>query len=126
MKSSPLLAWLQQAWRTLAPASGEVEPVVNELDAWRTEFLWRGPLLTFDRRRKVVLRGGKVLVKFADIRCIDITHTKRNHDDPESWTVSFSTGFFAGVDIGTTRVDVEASIAAARVADVVGVKVRSL
>ncbi len=126
MNSPTLIGWLQDFWRTLAPASGEAEPSVNKLDEWRTEFHWRGSPLTFDRRRHAVLRDGRVLVKSADIRSIDVRHIRRNDDSPEYWKVSFSTGFFAEVEIGTTRNDVEASIAAARISDVAGVKVRSL
>ena len=123
--ASTLVDRLREFWRSLAPDSGDVEPWVNLVDEWRPEFNWRGPPLTFDRRRKVVLRGGRVLARFADIESVDVTHVI-DDDRPECWKVGFSTGMFSSVEIGRTRDDVEASIAAARVATVAGVQVRSL
>ncbi len=117
---------LREFWHSLAPMSDDVEPRVSKLDEWRTEFNWRGPPLTFDRRRKVVLRGERVLAKYADIKSVDVTHFCRDDDGPEYWKVSLSAGAFAGLEIGRTRNDVEASIAAARMATVAGVKVRAL
>jgi hypothetical protein len=122
---SSLIDWLRDLWSSLAPDSHVVEPSVNGLDEWRTEFNWRGPPLTFDRRRKLVLRGGRVLLKSAEIKSVDIMRI-RSDDSPDYWRVSLSTGLFSGVDMGKTSDDVEASIAAARVATILGVKVRSL
>jgi hypothetical protein len=124
--SSNLLEWLRGFWRSLGPGFDDADPSVRVLDEWRTEFNWRGPPLTFDRRLKMVLRGGRVLVKSADITSVDIEHIHWDDERPEYWKVSLGTGAFFGVAIGTTRNDVEASIAAARVATVAGVKVRSL
>ena len=124
--SFTLIDWLQEFWRALAPDSHDAEPRVDVLDEWRTEFHWRGPPVTFDRRRKLVLRGGRVLAKSADIASIDVTHVRRDDEQPEYWRVSLGTGMFSSVELGRTRNDVEASIAAARVATVMGVKVRSL
>ena len=118
-------ARLHEFLRSLAPGSEDVEPCVSVLDEWRTEFSWRGPPMTFDRRRKSVLRGGCVLARYAEIKSVDVRHM-RDDESPEYWKVSLSTGLFSGVEIGTTRNDVEASIAAARVATIAGVKVRAL
>lgn len=123
--SSTLIGRLRDIWRSLEPSSDLVEPSVNILDEWRTEFNWRGPPVTFDRRRKVILRGGRVLAKSADIKSVDITHVQ-DDEAPDYWKVGLSTGIFSKVELGTTIDDVEASIAAARVATVAGLKVRSL
>ena len=124
--SFKLLDWLREFWRSLDPGSDFAEPSASVLDEWRTEFRWRGLPLTFDRRRKLVLRGGRVLVGSADIKSVDVEHVCWDNERPEYWKVRLSTGMFSGVEIGTTHNDVEASIAAARVATIAGVKVRSL
>ena len=125
--SSTLFGRLQAFWRWLAPDLHDAEPVVNVVDEWRTDFTWRGPPVTFDRRRNVVLRGGRVIAKYAEIQSIDVRYIRRNDDTPEFWRVSLATrAFFPELEIGTTRNDVEASIAASRLATVMGVKVRSL
>jgi hypothetical protein len=121
-----LLDRLREFWRALEPNSDFAEPSVRILDEWRTEFHWRGPPLTFDRRRQLVLRGGRVLVRSDDIKSVDVEYIRRDDESPERWKVRFSTGLFSGVEIGTTRNDVEASIAAARIATIAGIKVRSL
>jgi hypothetical protein len=128
MPGSPftLIDWLREFWRGLEPGSDFAEPSVRILDEWRTEFHWRGLPLTFDRRRKLVLCGGRVLARYADIKSVDVEHRCRDDERPEYWKVSLSTGMFSGVQIGTTRNDVEASIAAARIATIAEVKVRSL
>jgi hypothetical protein len=120
------LAALRELWRAFASDPHVVEPSAVDVDAWRTEFHWRGPPLTVDRRRKAVLRGGRVLARCADIRSIDVQHVRADEDRPEHWRVSLGVGFFSGATIGTTRDDVEASIAAARLSTVLAVKVRAL
>ena len=120
------LDWAGRLWRAMTPESHEAEPVVKVRDEWRTEFAWRGPVLTVDRRRHAVLRDGRVLAALSDIRSVDIVHVRADEDSPECWRVGLGTGFFTGATVGTTQVDVEASIAAARLATVLDVKVRSL
>ena len=124
--ASTFLGWLLECWRALAPGPDTIEPVVTVVDPWRTDFAWRGRPLTIDRRRQVVLRGGHELLRIADIQSVDVTHVRADEDSPELWKVGFSTGLFMGAEIGRTRDDVDASIAAARLSTVVGVKVRSL
>ena len=124
--TSTLAGWLVEFWRSLAPNTYVIEPEVNMLDEWRTAFAWRGAPLTFDRRSKLVLRGGRTLVRLSDIKSVDIQHVYRDDERPEYWRVSLGTGTFSSVEIGTTRDDVEASIAAARLSTVAGVKVRAL
>jgi len=121
-----VLDWSARLWHALTPESHEAEPVVTVLDDRRTEFAWRGPVPTIDRRRRVLLRGGRVLAALPDIRSIDIVHLREDDDAPERWRVGLGTGFFTGETLGTTQIDVEASIAAARLATVLGVKVRAL
>ena len=123
--SSGFLGKLRVAWRSLAPERHAAESSVERISEWRTDFNWRGSPLTFDRRRGVVLRDGRVFAKVPDIRAVEVTHV-RDDDGPDYWKVSFNTGLFSGVEIGRTRDDVEASIAAARVSTVAGVAVRSM
>lgn len=125
-RTPTLAAWLAAFWRALSPGGDVVDPEVNTLDQWRVAFAWRGAALTFDRRSKQVLRGGRTLARLADIKSVDIQHVHWNDDQPEYWKVSLGTGSFSGVEIGRTRDDAEASIAAARLATVAGVKVRAL
>jgi hypothetical protein len=89
--SSTLTAWLLAIWRSLDPAAGVVEPEVSPLDEWRTQFTWRGAPLTFDRRTKLVLRGGRTLAGFADIKSVDILHIRGDDDRREHWKVSLGT-----------------------------------
>ena len=123
---SGLLDWLGRIGRLLSPESYEAEPVVTVLDEWRAEFAWRGPALTVDRRREAVIRGGRVLAALAQIRSVDVVYVRANDDDRESWRVCLGLGFFSGEALGTTAIDVEASIAAARLATLLDVPVRSL
>jgi hypothetical protein len=99
---------------------------VSTLDEWRTAFAWRGAPLTFDRRSHLVLRGGRTLGRLADVKSVDIQHVCWDDERPEYWRVSLGRGTFSSIEIGTTRDDVEASIAAARLSTVAGVKVRAL
>ena len=121
-----VLDWAARLWHALTPESHEAEPVVTVLDDWRTEFAWRGPVLTVDRRRRVLLRNGRVLAALHEIRSIDVIHLREDDDAPERWRVGLGTGFFTGETLGTTQIDVEAPIAAARLATVRDVKVRAL
>jgi hypothetical protein len=119
---------VRRLWQALAPDADAAQPeaVVHALDDRRTEFAWQGPALVVDRRRQVVLRGGRVLLRLAQIRSVDIVHVRADEYTPEHWRVSLSTGLFAGETIGSTPDDVDASIAAARLATVLDVKVRAL
>lgn len=117
---------LQRLWRALNPESYEVDAVVEVLDEWRTAFTWRGPTLTIDRRRQAVLLEGNVLAWLADVRSVDVCYIRADEDTPERWKVCLGKGFLSGYELGRTRIDVDASIAAARLATVLGVKVRSL
>ncbi len=123
---SGLLDWLGRIGRLLSPQSYEAEPVVTVLDEWRAEFAWRGPALTVDRRRRMLLRGGRILAALDKIRSIDVVHQRADEDRPEQWKVCLGLGFFSGEALGTTAIDVEASIAAARLAALLDVPVRSL
>jgi hypothetical protein len=124
--TSTLVGRLIEFWRSLEPNADRVEPEVSILDEWRTAFAWRGAPLTFDRRTKLVLRGGRTLARFTEIKSVDIQHIDWDDERPEYWKVSLGTGTFSSVEIGTARDDVEASIAAARLSTVAGVKVRAL
>ena len=121
-----LVEGLRAVWRALAPHSGQVEPVLVALDEWRTQLAWCVAPLVFDRRRQVVLRQGRAIARLADIRTVDVQHVSGDDDGPEHWRVSLGTGVFSDVEIGATRVDVEASIAAARIATLLDVPVRAL
>jgi hypothetical protein len=121
-----LLDWLREFWRAMSPETHEVEPVVDVLDEARSRFTWRGPTLTVDRARKVLLRGGRVVMPLARIRSVDVVHVRADEDDPERWKVCLGVGFFTGETLGITAIDVEASIAASRLATLLDVPVRSL
>lgn len=124
---SGLLRLAREVWRALTPEeSREVDPVVDVLDDGRAQFTWRGPTLTVDRRRRVVLRGGRVFAALDRIRSVDVIHQRADEDRPEQWKVCLGLGFLSGETLGTTAIDVEASIAAARLATLLDVPVRSL
>jgi hypothetical protein len=116
----------RELWHAMTPESREAEPVVTVLDDERVEFAWRGPALIVDRKRRVLLRGGRMFMALGKIRSIDVIHQRADEDDPEQWKVCLGLGFFSGESLGTTTVDVEASIAAARLATLLDVPVRSL
>jgi len=124
----PLLDRLRAFWRALAPeaAPAAPEPAVVELDASRFEFHWRGQPLLVDRRADTVQRGGRALLKASAIRTVDVTRFWPEDDDQDRWKVSLATDGFASQEIGRTRDDVEASIAAARLATALDVPVRAL
>jgi hypothetical protein len=121
-----LLDRARQAWRAMTPEPHEAEPVVDFLDDARAQFIRRGPTLTVDRRRQALLRGGRVVMPLDKIRSVDILHQRADEDRPEQWKVCLGLGFFSGETLGTTAIDVEASIAAARLATLLDVPVRSL
>jgi len=124
----PLLDRLRAFWRSLAPEGDALapEPAVVELDASRFEFHWRGQPLLVDRRADTVLRGGRALLELSAIRTIDVTRFWPEDDDRDWWKVSLATDEFASQEIGRTLDDVEASIAAARLATALDVPVRAL
>lgn len=123
-----LIDRLRAFWRSLAPEGAPVapDPAVVPLDAARFEFRWRGQPLLVDRRADAVLRGGRKLLAASAIRTIDVTRFQPEDDDRDRWRVSLATGEFADVELGRTLDDVEASIAAARLATALDVPVRAL
>jgi hypothetical protein len=125
-RTSTLAGWVIEFWRSLAPNAFAVEPQVGTLDEWRTEFAWRGAPLIFDRRSQLVLRDGRTLARLADVKSIDIQRVDWHDERPACWRVSLGMGLFSSIELGKTRDDLEASIAAARLSTVVGVKVRAL
>ena len=76
----------------------------------------------FHTRRRVVMRGRRVIAKFSDIQAVDI-RAIRDEDRPKSWSVSLRTSFIGAINIGNTFDDVEASILGARLSEVLGVQV---
>jgi hypothetical protein len=120
-----LFGLVRSIWRALAPEPQEVEPVVSVLDDGRAEFAWRGPALVVDRRRGALMRDGRVLAGLARIRAVEIVHLRADDERPESWRVDLDIGASTDISLGSTKIDVEASIAAARLATLLDVEVRS-
>lgn len=116
----------------MAPDLQPTEPTVIQIDAWRSEFHWQGNPLLFDHRQQTIMRGGRVFAKYSDVQAVDIRLIRVNSGDrhgymslSDRWDVCFKLGMFSHPVIGMTHDEVEASIAAARVAGIFGATVRA-
>jgi hypothetical protein len=78
----------------------------------------------FDRTRREVTRGDRLLARFDTIRWVDL-HTVPIRNGPTYWRVRLNIGFLRHIRIGTSTDDVSASIVAARIATAVGVQVKA-
>jgi hypothetical protein len=85
----------------------------------------QGEDIVADRRLRIVRRGATTLVRFEQIRSIDIRH-HRNDDELEHWSVSLHLSWYSQVFIGRTTDSTEASIVAAHLSTLTGLRVLSL
>lgn len=110
---------LRRIWQELDPSlyEGPEESVLRRLDEHRTEFYWLGTTLIFDARTRTVQPRGNAPVKYDSIRDVAIFEDR----EASTWTVVLRLeGWWAKVLIGTTREQVDASIAAAHLAKATG------
>lgn len=80
---------------------------------------------TFDHRRRVIRRDGKMVAAYRDVKTVDIKVSKSGGGG-QRWVVSLYISFFRRVRIGESRDDVTASIIAARIATALNCEVLSL
>jgi len=112
-------------WQSLAPQLGATEPSLVQLEDSRVEFLRKGRSVQFDQRRRLIVHEGRVLGSFDKVLSVDVERST-DEDRPDQWTVLLRFSEGANLFLGSTTEDVDASIAAAKVATVVGAKVRSV
>jgi hypothetical protein len=105
---------------TLAPPQ---PPTLRRLDENRTQFHWQGPPLLFDSHAKTISRSGRVLAQYDAVRSISIS---KEEEDGEtvSCSVAIDLGPLRRIVVGTCDDSVDASIAAAHIAGVIGKQVR--
>jgi len=112
---------LRRLWRELDPSlyEGSKEPVMRRLDEHRAEFYWLGTTLVFDARTRTVQPRGKAPVKYDSIRDVAIFE----YGEDPNWNVVLRMDGWAKIQVGHTREQVDASIAAAHLAKATGKKV---
>jgi hypothetical protein len=118
------LARLRELWAEMDPSLyGPSPPTLRPLDETRTEFVWKGPPLLFDRVKKTVSRSGTVLATFDALKWIGISE-HRSYESPRSWSVFLQIGVVRNIRIGNTEDQTDASLAAAHIATITGKQVR--
>lgn len=125
-----LLVRLAQLARALAPqmARQAAPPPLQILRFDEEQLVIRGceGRLCFERRRRLVRKSGRVVASFEAITQVRLVHHRGGDDHPASWSVDLHVkGWFSDVRVGTSEDDVDASIAAARIATVVGKPVKA-
>jgi hypothetical protein len=115
------------AWRflveldpTLAPPQ---PPTLRKLDENRTQFHWQGRPLLFDSCAKTISRSGRVLAHYDAVRSIRISEDEAD-GETISCSVAIDLGPLRSIAVGTCDDSVDASIAAAHIAGVIGKQVR--
>jgi hypothetical protein len=79
----------------------------------------------FDRKARVVLQGEQQLAAFDTIQSVDIAAFPGGRGE-RSWSITLFCGFFERITVGRTYDDGDASVVAAKLADVIGCRVVSL
>lgn len=91
-----------------------------------SRWLWTTRTHTFDAARRVVLRDGRVLARFDQLHSVDV---RTLHDDSghvAGYAIALHRGWFDNLHLGSTPDDAEASIVAARISTITGLKVLAL
>jgi hypothetical protein len=121
-----MLAWLRNLFSgldELLMSSHELELVDSDENFVRIRS--QGDDIVADRRLRVVRRGVRTLVRFDQIRSIDIRH-HNGEDETEHWSVNLHLSWYSQVFIGRTTDSTEASIVAAHLSTITGHRVLSL
>ena len=119
--SPSILDRLRSIWRslTLDDALGFDDSSPDRLVVQHRELKF-----VFDKRRREVTRGNRLLTRFDAIRWVDL-HTVSGRNGPMYWRVRLNIGFLRHVRIGTSTDDASASLVAASIATAVGVAVKA-
>jgi hypothetical protein len=94
-----------------------------------SDWLWTVRTYTFDATRRAVLigpRGERVLVRFSQIHSVDVRTLRADNGSAAGYAIALHRGWFDNLHLGSTCDDAHASIVAARVSTITGVKVLSL
>lgn len=94
------------------------------------DWIWTVRTHTFDASRRVVLqrfgqRRDRELARFGQLHSVDLRRLYRD-GSVVGYTISLRRGWLDNLNIGSTEDDAQASIIAARVSTITGVKVLSL
>lgn len=123
MASGLARAVLTQAWQLISP-NYAIAIIAN--DDLRLVLQHGGHEIVADRRNRTVWSGTRLLATFDAIESIDIRHCSSDEDGPEFWEISLRGRGISSTLIGRSSDDAEASIVAARLATVMGKKVRAV
>lgn len=121
-----MLGWLRNLFSgldDLLMSSHELELLESDENFVRIRS--QGEDIVADGRLRIVRRGATTLVRFEQIRSIDLRH-HRGDEDAEHWTVSLHLSWYSQVFIGRTTDSAEASIVAAHLGTITGHRVLSL
>lgn len=91
-----------------------------------TDWLWTTRTHTFDASRRAVLRDDRVLARFSEIHSVDVRTLRDDSGYVVGYAIALHRGWFDNLHLGSTGDDAEASIVAARVSTIMGVKVLAL
>jgi hypothetical protein len=125
--ANKLLRWLRNRFSDLDDllmASYELELIDSDDDFVRVRS--QGEELVADRRLGLVRRGATTLARFDQIRSIDIRHHRGGNDEPEHWSINLHLSWYSQVFIGKTTDAAEASIIAAYLGTLTGLRVLNL
>lgn len=89
------------------------------------DWLWTTRTHTFDASRRVVLRNGRLLARFDQLHSVDV-RALQNRRRTVGYAIALHRGWFDNLHLGSTSDDAAASIVAARISTITGLKVLSL
>jgi len=121
-----LIVWIVQD-----PAAGADLPPGFRIGAaafcglFAVAFAWQSGFarpLVFDAQRAAIVRGERVVARFAEVQHVELLERRsRNHTH---WRVRVCLSGSRRIDLGVQRADIDADLAAARVATALGKPVR--
>jgi hypothetical protein len=89
-------------------------------------WLWTTRSHTFDATRRVVLRNGRVLARFNQLHSVDVRAVHDRYGAVTGYAIALHRGWLDNLHLGSTSDDAEASIVAARISTITGLKVLSM
>ncbi|WP_144290013.1 hypothetical protein [Ideonella sp. A 288] len=113
-----LSAWFSRIDKSLLGIF-ELEIVEDRHD--RFELKTRRGHFVFDGRRRVVSRNGRTLLRFEQVKSIDVIADKDTGGFSE-WKIDLYVNFLRRIRVGTTLDDAQASMVGARIITITGAK----
>jgi len=111
---------LRQLWEQVDPLQlSEASPGSAELKVGSTVWI-------IDAASSSIFRDGRMVVSFDQVRTVDVRRDLDDEGLPERWCVVLNTGALSSLKVLVSTDDADVSIIAARLADLLGKRVRAL